>query len=116
MLRGKERDTSMKNNDRIDELRTVVLQVGNAPARSERRTARLERTIRWGALTLMLLLVLGLATAFQPFGFALAQQEARTPSKSAEEAIDRLTESLTGQRSTLGMKGEKIEPLAVSAV
>jgi hypothetical protein len=96
---------SVRDDDRVDELRTVVLQLENALNLSERRTARLERTIRWGALGLILVLMLGLATAFQPFGFALAQQEAQSPSRSVEEAIDRLTESLTGQRSTLGMMG-----------
>jgi hypothetical protein len=96
---------STKNDDRIDELRAVVLQLGNALALSERRTARLERVIRWGALTLLLVFALGLASAIRPFGVALAEQEARSPSKSPEQAIDRLTESLTGPRSTLGMMG-----------
>jgi hypothetical protein len=97
---------SIEDSDRIDKLQAVVAQLGTTLAISESRTTRLERTIRWGALSLALVVALALITVFRPFGFALAQQETGSPSKSAEEAIDRLTESLTGQRSTLGMMGQ----------
>ena len=96
---------SVHDNDRIDDLQSVVLQLGNALMLSERRTARLERTIRWGALSLILVLAFGLIAVFQPQPFAQAQPQAMPPSESPEEAIDRLAASLTGQRSTLGMMG-----------
>ncbi len=95
----------MKDENRIDGLQAMVAELGNALSRSERRTARLERTIRWGAMSLALVLVLTLATVSQPFGFALAQQEPSASSKSVEQAIDRLTVNLTGRQSTLGMMG-----------
>jgi hypothetical protein len=96
---------SARDDNGVDELRNLVLQLGSALALSERRTARLERAIRWGTVSLLLALAVGLTIVVQPFGLALAQPDERLPSKSPEEAIDRLTESLTGQGSTLGMMG-----------
>ena len=94
-----------RDESQIDELRNLVLQLGNALRLSERRTTRLERSLRWGAVSLLLALAVGLTIVVKPFGLALAQSGERLPSKSPEEAIDRLTESLTGQGSTLGMMG-----------
>ena len=94
-----------KHHDRIDELQAAVVKLTNTLTLSERRTSRLERMIRWGALSMTLALGLALVIVLQPFGYALAQQSA-LPSKSVVEAIDRLTTSLTGQGSTLGSMGQ----------
>ena len=104
---------STKDNDRIDELQAVVVQLGNALTLSERRTSRLERMIRWGSLTMTLAAGLGLVIVLQPYGFALAQQQGVSPSQSVEEAIDRLSENLTGQRSTLGGMGMMMNQMLV---
>lgn len=90
--------------DRMDDLRAAVATLSNTLSISEQRTARLERIIRWGGITIVLTLSLALATALQPLGYAIGQPTP-TPSRSAEEAIDRLTQSLTGPQSTLGQMG-----------
>jgi hypothetical protein len=96
---------STTHNDRIDELQAVLMQLTNSLTLSERRTSRLERIIRWVGLSITLAFGLTLVTMLQPFGYALEQQ-AMSPSKSVEEAIDRLAASLTGEKSTLRMIGQ----------
>jgi type IV secretory pathway VirB2 component (pilin) len=93
--------TSECNKD----LHDVVVELGHALAASERRTARLERTIRWGALGVLGILALALTALVEPLGTAVAQQGA-SPSKSVEEALDRINANLTGPTSTLGMMGQ----------
>lgn len=104
-------DTNMKplETDRLDELQALVTQLGAALTLSERRTARLERIIRWTALGTTLVLGLAVLMLVQPLAPAIAQQQAATsPSTSVEQAIDRLTMSLTGERSTIGMVGQML--------
>lgn len=91
--------------DRIDELQAAVAQLANTLALSERRNLRLERMIRWGALSAALAMGLSLVILLPPLGFAIAQQP-MTPSKSVEQAIDRLNENLTGRNSTIGQMGQ----------
>ena len=95
-----------KENDRFEELQSTVAQLGNALLLSEQRTARLERIIRWTTLSTALVLGLAVLVAVQPLGFAIAQQQAAAPSKSVEQAVDRLTDTLTGQASAIGMMGQ----------
>ncbi len=91
--------------NRIDELQAAVSQLANTLALSERRNLRLERMIRWGVLSMLLAMGFSLVILFQPLGYAIAQQAAQ-PSKSVEQAIDRLNENLTGQNSTIGQVGQ----------
>jgi len=93
---------------RIDELQAAVTQLAHTLAQSESRNLRLERMIRWGVLSMVLAMGFSLVILFQPLGHAIAQQAAQ-PSKSAEQAIDRLNENLTGPNSTIGQKGQMMQ-------
>lgn len=92
------------DKNRLDELRTVVIQLGRALSVSERRTARLEMFFRWSVITTVLAVGMVLIVALQPLGYAVAGR-GDTPSKTVEQAIDRLSENLTGHTSTLGQMG-----------
>ena len=104
---------SLEDSERVDDLRAVVAVLSKNLGVSERRTARLERIIGWGALTITLTLGLTLIAALQPLGYAVVQPGSE-PSRSAEEAIDRLTQSLTGPQSTLGQMGMMMQNMMVS--
>lgn len=95
------------NDQRFHELQDVVAQLGNVLAASERRATRLERRLRLGAAGLALLCIIMLVWTIRPFGEAVAQQQ-MTASRSAEEALDRLTQGLTGRQSALGMAGQML--------
>ncbi len=95
---------SISEKIRLDDLHTVVTQLGKALSVSERRTARLEMILRWSAITTIVAVGLALIIALQPLGYAVAGLGEK-PSKSVEQAIDRLTENLTGHKSTLGQMG-----------
>jgi hypothetical protein len=87
------------------ELRDIVSGLAEALAASERRTDRLESTLRWGALAILGAVALTFIVLLKPLGTAVAQQ-ATAPSGSVEEALDRINASLTGPTSTLGMMGQ----------
>lgn len=101
---------SVEDTRSIEELRTAVAVLRETLSLSERRTARLERTLRWGALAIAVTTGLALTVALQPLGHAVGEA-GTTPSRSAEEAIDRLTQSLTGPQSTLGQMGMLMQNL-----
>jgi hypothetical protein len=105
----------VKQSDHIEQLHEVVAQLGAALSVSERRTTRLERMIRWGALTIVMVLGLALVPAMLPLGHAVTQLGMK-PSKSPEEAIDHLTQRLTGPESTLGQMGFMMQNMMSSAM
>lgn len=91
--------TSVTQTDRLDELQTLVAQLGSTLAASERRTARLERVLRWGALTGLSILAITLAVTLKPLDEAVASTE--SPSvKLFAKALDDFKQGL-GQNDNL---------------
>jgi hypothetical protein len=67
---------STQDNHQLDELQALVIRLGDAVASNERRSARLERIIRWGLLGGLAALVIALAITLKPLNDAFAQQGA----------------------------------------
>ena len=68
-----------------DDLKDIVAGLAEALAASERRTGRLERTIRWGALGILGAVALTFIVLLEPLGTAVAQQAtAMSMQKSCE--------------------------------
>jgi hypothetical protein len=88
-----------------DNLRDIVAGLAEILAASERRTTRLERTIRWGVMGILGAVAVILIILLEPLGTTVAQQ-ATSPSGSVEEALDRINDNLTGPTSTLGMMSQ----------
>lgn len=104
-----------QSKDRIDELQAVVAALGDTLAASEHRSARLERTIRWGLMGILGAIGLTGALILNPFRDAIAT-DGQQASQSIEQAVDRLTVSLTGPQSTLGMMGQMMNAGVKAAV
>ena len=82
------------NQDCVSELQQRVHDLGSALATSERRTARLERGLRWAGIGAIAALSISLGAGLRPLGDAIAQATMLEPSKSVEEALDRINQNL----------------------
>ncbi len=100
-----------EEQERIDQLQEMVARLGGALSASERRTARLERGLRWTLLGLAGAAALGAAVVLQPLGQAVAQNGV-PPSNSVEEALDRINQNLM----PLGMMGQMMQAGFAAAV
>lgn len=90
-----------ESNDRFDELRALMAQMGVALATSERRTARLERIIRWGVLGGVGALAVALAISLNPLSDAIAT----TAAPATANFMSTMVETTAGQAK---MEGKKI--------
>lgn len=86
---------STQDNKQLDELQALVTQLGDAAASNERRTARLEHTIRWGLLGGLTALGIALAITVKPLNDALADP-GLTPGD-----VTRLVTALNGIKGSL---------------
>jgi hypothetical protein len=102
---------SPESQDPIVALQRLVSEMGIALAVSERHTRRLERGLRWAVLGAVAAVILAAGMAFRPFGNAVAQA-AMPPSKSVEEALDRINQNLM----PLGMMGQMMQAGVMAAI
>jgi len=91
--------TTIAQTDRWNELQAIVAQLGTTLAASERRTARLERIIRWGALAGLGALMITLLTVFKPMGNAVAAPETNSL-QMFSQALDQVEPGM-GQNSSM---------------
>jgi len=102
---------NQENEDRVGELQQLVRDMGGILAASEQRTQRLEHTLRWALLGTLVAMALAAGVAIRPFGNAVAQG-VMPPSKSVEEALDRINQNLM----PLGMMGQMMQAGIMAAV
>jgi hypothetical protein len=95
----------------LEQLTKTVSDLATALAHSERRHAHLARSLRWGALILVTLLVGGTALLVDRFGAVYAQQGAIPEASDAVSALNRINQNL----ALFGMMGETLQS-AVPAI
>jgi len=81
--------TSANQTEQLDELQAIVTQLGATLAASERRTARLERIIRWGALAGLSIVAITLLVLVKPLGYAVAAPDT-TSLQQFSKALEQL--------------------------
>jgi len=84
---------SSNDNKQLDELQALMIQLGETVASNERRTARLERVMRWGLFSGLGALGIALAITLNPLSNAVAQQGLTD--------VQRLVNALDGIKTSL---------------
>ena len=99
---------SEHKSDRIQDLQQVVAQLGATLAVSERRTRRLERTIRWGAIGAFAVFGLTISFSFNILGNAFAQPDADNLQNSPSNVVEALN-SINANLGGLGMMTQMMQ-------
>jgi hypothetical protein len=86
--------TTTTTSTELQQLTAALTVLTEALARSERRHAHLVRGLRWGALTLSLLMISGAALFWGRFGAAYAESGSLTPTAEMAQALNQINANL----------------------